>query len=235
MNQGNDSASDPAQPSQGSSADPYQLLGIGIDASFDEVQAARQSRLDEVAADPLARSRVEAAYDAILMNRLRERQQGRVSTAARSASQREQTNAAPPSRPAVLPLPRFPQLNSGGAAPRLSLPNLQTASGRELWFPLISIGGLLGVLLLLPVPPAELLLALATLATLLNLQRRNGRFLPALAWSFALLSLGLAIGSLLPGLLPQALPAELPLGDLALKLQSLPALVLLLLGALLID
>ena len=229
MNQGN--APDPAEPSQGSAVDPFQLLGIAVDASFDEVQAARQARLQEVETDPMARSKVEAAYDAILMNRLRERQQGRVSTAARSASQREQTSATPPSRPAALPLPRFPQLSNDGASPRFSL---ESATGRELWFPLISIGGLTGLLLLLPVPPAELLLALGTLAALLNLQRRNGRFLPALGWSFALLSLGLVLGSLLPALLPASLPADLPLGDLALKLQSLPALLLLLLGALLI-
>ena len=98
MNQVNDSSPDPAQP-QAPSGDPYAHLGVAVDASFDEVQAARQARLAEVGEDPLARSRVEASYDAILMNRLRERQQGRVSTAARSASQREQAAAAPPPRP----------------------------------------------------------------------------------------------------------------------------------------
>ncbi|MGB5135444.1 MAG: CPP1-like family protein, partial [Prochlorococcaceae cyanobacterium] len=68
------------------SAGPYERLGLSPDASFDEVQAARQARLDEAGDDPIARSRVEAAYDAVLMDRLKERQQGRVSTAARSAS-----------------------------------------------------------------------------------------------------------------------------------------------------
>mgnify|MGYP006268824439 CR=1 FL=1 len=233
MNQGNDPASDPARQPQAEASDPYQLLGISVEATFDEVQSARQSRLAGLEDDPMARSRVEAAYDAILMNRLRERQQGRVSTAARSASQREQSSPTQPSRPAPLPLPRFPQLSGGGiTAPRFSLPGLQSASGRELWFPLIGIGSLLGLLLLLPAPPAELLLSLATLITLLNLQRRNGRFLAALGWSFALLGLGLAIGTLLLQAIGPSLSPAIPLGPL--QLMGLPPLLLLLLGALLI-
>jgi hypothetical protein len=230
MNQGNDPASDPTRQPQ-AETDPYQLLGIGEDASFDEVQAARQVRISELENDPIACSRVEAAYDAILMNRLRERQQGRVSTAARSASQREQGTGATGSRPAAQPLQRFVQ-PGGVAATRLSLPSLETAGGRELWFPLVSIGGLVGLLLVLPAPPAELLLSLATLVTLLNLQRRHGRFLAALAWSFGLLALGLLLGSLLLTWLEPSLPPSLP--NISVQLQSLPALLLLLLGALLI-
>ena len=50
MNQGN--APDPAEPSQGSAVDPFQLLGIAVDASFDEVQAARaQLRAAEATAE----------------------------------------------------------------------------------------------------------------------------------------------------------------------------------------
>ena len=66
------------------------------DSSFDAVQAAKLARLAEVGDDPMARSRIEAAYDAVLMERLKERQQGRVSSAAKSASQREQVAPPPP-------------------------------------------------------------------------------------------------------------------------------------------
>jgi hypothetical protein len=165
------------------------------------------------------------------MDRLKERQQGKVSTAARSASQREQA-APPPSRPIHAALPRVPAL----PVPRLGgtssvLPALTLASGREFWFPLISLGSLT-VLLLLPTTAPELLLALAALATMLNLQRRNGRFLAAVGWTFLLLLAGLLAGSLLVGALPASLPLGLPLAPL--QLQSLPAMLLLLLGALLI-
>ncbi|MCS5691700.1 CPP1-like family protein [Cyanobium sp. FGCU-6] len=215
-------------PQDAGSVDPYARLGVPHDAAFDEVQAARQARLDEVGDDVMARSRIEAAYDAVLMDRLKERQQGRVSSAARTASQREQ--APPPTlRPALPARPQLPQL-PGARLPvsARSLPRLSLASGNQLWLPLAADGVLAVLMLALPTAPPELILALATGVTVLNLQRRHGRFLQAVGWSFALLTLGLILGALLAPGLPSGLPLD------TLQLQSLPALVLLLLGALLI-
>lgn len=227
MNQG----SDQARPSPDAS-DPYERLGVAPDASFDTVQEAKLARLDEAGDDPLVRSRIEAAYDAVLMDRLKERQQGRVSSAARSASQREQASP-PPSRPALSALPSLPQLPpSRLPRPSFSLPQLQLASGRDLWFPLAADGVLLVLLVLLPGAAPELLTALATGVTLLNLQRRNGRFLAAVGWSFALLCLGLILGGLLAGGLGPALSQSASVTTL--QFQSIPAILLLLLGALLI-
>ena len=227
MNKASDQPVDPT-PQDAGSVDPYARLGVAADAGFDEVQAARQARLDEVGDDVMARSRIEAAYDSVLMDRLKERQQGRVSSAARTASQREQV--PPPSqRPALPARPQLPQL-PGARLPvsARSLPRLSLASGPELWFPLAADGVLVVLMLALPSAPPELVLALATGVTVLNLQRRHGRFLQAVGWSFALLTLGLILGALLVPALPQGLA----LGTL--QLQSLPALLLLLLGALLI-
>ena len=233
MTPGSDPNPDPAQSSQAAAGDPYEQLGISVGASFDDVQAARQSRLSELGDDTMARARIEAAYDAILMNRLRERQQGKVSTAARSASQREQTAAKPAASGTAVNLPRLPQLPVRGLArPSFSVPSLSLASGRERWFPLLSSAVLVVALFVLSAPPAELLLSLATLVTLLNLQRRNGRFLAALGWSFALLTAGLLLGQLLVSSLNPLMPLGLPIT--LLQVQSLPALLLLLLGALLI-
>ncbi len=227
MNQG----SDQAQPAPDAS-DPYERLGVAPDASFDTVQKAKLARLDEAGDDPLVRSRIEAAYDAVLMDRLKERQQGRVSSAARSASQREQASP-PPSRPALSALPSLPQLPpSRLPRPSFSLPQLQLATGRDLWFPLAADGVLLVLLVLMPGAAPELLTALATGVTLLNLQRRSGRFLAAVGWSFALLCVGLVLGGLLAGGLGPALTQSLPVTTL--QLQSIPAILLLLLGALLI-
>ncbi|MEA5390694.1 CPP1-like family protein [Cyanobium gracile UHCC 0139] len=227
MNQG----SDQSHPAPDAS-DPYERLGVPPDASFDTVQEAKLARLKEAGDDPMVRSRIEAAYDAVLMDRLKERQQGRVSSAARSASQREQASP-PPSRPALSALPSLPQLPpSRLPRPSFSLPRLQFASGRELWFPLAADGLLLVLLVLMPGAAPELLTALATGVTLLNLQRRNGRFLAAVGWSFALLCLGLVLGGLLAGGLGPSLGSGLPVTTL--QLQSIPAILLLLLGALLI-
>ncbi|MCP9859129.1 MULTISPECIES: CPP1-like family protein [unclassified Cyanobium] len=227
MNQG----SDLAQPSPDAS-DPYERLGVAPDASFDTVQEAKLARLDEAGDDPMVRSRIEAAYDAVLMDRLKERQQGRVSSAARSASQREQASP-PPSRPALSALPSLPQLPpSRLPRPSFSLPQLQLATGRELWFPLAADGVLLVLLVLMPGAAPELLTALATGVTLLNLQRRRGKFLAAVGWSFALLCLGLILGGLLASGFGPSLSQSLPVTSL--QLQSIPAILLLLLGALLI-
>ena len=84
----------------------------------------------------------------------------------------------------------------------------------------------------MPSAPPELLLSLVTGMTVLNLQRRNGKFLAAVGWSFALLIVGLVLGSLLLGGMDPSLLRELPIGEL--QVQSLPALLLLVLGALLI-
>lgn len=209
---------------------PYERLGIHPDASFDSVQEARNARLLEAGEDPLARSRVEAAYDAVLMDRLKERQQGKVSTAARSASVKEQQQATPPPR---LPLPAMPKV----ALPRMSAAGFSTPSfslieGEDRWLALIGSGLLFSLLLLLPTPPAELLLALATALCVVCLQRRRRRFLAAVGWGFGLLSLGLVLGGLLVALAPLNMPLGLPLDRL--QVQSIPALLLLLLGSLLV-
>jgi hypothetical protein len=216
-------------PPAADASGPYERLGVAADASFDEVQAAKLARLEEVGDDTMARSRIEAAYDAVLMDRLKERQQGRVSSAAKSASQREQL-APPPPRLAV---PALPQLQLPKvAAPQLALPGLELATGRELWFPLATTGVLLLLLLLAPTFPPDLVLALATAMAVINLQWRHRRFLAAVGWGFGLLCLGLLLGALLTGALSSTLPLGLPLSSL--QVQGLPALLLLLLGALLL-
>lgn len=224
MSQRSDQPTPSAEPSG-----PYDLLGVPANASFDEVQAAKLARLDEVGEDTMARSRIEAAYDSVLMERLKARQQGRVSTAAKTASQREQV-APPPPRVAV---PSMPQLQLPRlAAPRFAMPGLALATGRELWFPVAGGGALLLLLLLVPSFPADLVLALATALAVINLQWRHRRFLAAVGWGFGLLCLGLLLGAILAAALPSSLLLGLPLAPL--QVQSLPALLVLLLGALLL-
>jgi hypothetical protein len=222
--------SDSSDPNANPAATPYERLGITPDASFDAVQQARNARLLEAGEDPLARSRVEAAYDAVLMDRLKERQQGKVSTAARTASAKEQQQATPPPR---LPLPSVPKVALPRvSAPSFSTPTLSLLDGQDRWLALGGSGLLLALLLVLPTPPAELLLALATGLCVVCLQRRRRRFLAAVGWGFALLSLGLVLGGLVLSLSPAELPLGLPLDRL--QVQTIPALLLLLLGSLLI-
>ena len=227
MNQGSDSSSTGSQPS------PYERLGIETGAGFEAVQAAKQARLDEVGENPQARAQIEAAYDAVLMDRLKERQQGKVSTAALNASARE-AKAPPSASPARPSLPSLPKLAAlpKPSLPKPSLPALELAEGQQRWLPVGGFALLTLLLLLAPASSAELVLALSTLFSVVLLQRRSRRLLQAVGFSILLLSLGLGIGALLLQVLDPSLPLGLPLD--AHQVQSLPALLLLLLGALLI-
>lgn len=61
-----------------SDQNPYQKLGVSEDASFDEIQDARNRLLEQHGGDSKGREVIEAAYDAILMDRLRMRQEGKI-------------------------------------------------------------------------------------------------------------------------------------------------------------
>jgi Protein CHAPERONE-LIKE PROTEIN OF POR1-like len=58
---------------------PYERLGIGVDASFEEIQAAKQHLQTSSGGDQRAIDDIEAAYDSILMDRLKMRQEGKIS------------------------------------------------------------------------------------------------------------------------------------------------------------
>jgi hypothetical protein len=57
---------------------PYEKLGVSPDASFEEIQSARKRLTDKYSGDRLSVETIEAAYDAVLMERLRLRQEGKI-------------------------------------------------------------------------------------------------------------------------------------------------------------
>ncbi|NCJ08643.1 molecular chaperone DnaJ [Synechococcales cyanobacterium C] len=57
---------------------PYKKLEVDENASFEEIQRARDRLIDGRNNDESYREEVEAAYDSILMDRLRKRQEGRL-------------------------------------------------------------------------------------------------------------------------------------------------------------
>ena len=57
---------------------PYEQLGVAEDATFEEIQAAKQRVIAQLGGDRQLQDNVEAAYDAILMERLKLRQQGKI-------------------------------------------------------------------------------------------------------------------------------------------------------------
>ncbi|BAY16203.1 hypothetical protein NIES2109_25290 [Nostoc sp. HK-01] len=61
-----------------SDQNPYDKLGVSEDASFDEIQDARNRLLEQHSGDAKSLELIEASYDAILMDRLRMRQEGKI-------------------------------------------------------------------------------------------------------------------------------------------------------------
>ena len=57
---------------------PYETLGVTELASFEEVQSVRDRLLKEHMGDPKRSAQIEAAYDAVLMQRLKLRQEGKI-------------------------------------------------------------------------------------------------------------------------------------------------------------
>ena len=220
--------------SSSESQDPYERLGISADAGFEEVQRARETSLKAAGDDPMARARIETAYDAVLMGRLRERQSGTISSAAVTASRLEDQSASKPSTSPVntsalltrirnLSLPS-PKLNSAGFLPSLSL-----VEGQGLLVRLIAGG--IGLLLLLAAPKAvELVLAISTIGLIISQVKRVRRHLCALGWSLALVALGLVLGAVIGAVF--ATQAGLPLNPILLE--ALPAYLVVLAGILLL-
>ena len=59
-----------------SEQNPYKTLGLATSASFDEIHAAKKKLSEKHQGDTAVVEQLEAAYDAIIMDRLRQRQQG---------------------------------------------------------------------------------------------------------------------------------------------------------------
>ncbi|MGL5793147.1 MAG: CPP1-like family protein [Waterburya sp.] len=61
-----------------SEQNPYEQLGVTENSSFEEIQAAKKRIYDQYGNDQAVIERVEVAYDSIIMDRLRLRQEGKI-------------------------------------------------------------------------------------------------------------------------------------------------------------
>ena len=220
--------------SESGSEDPYTRLGLSQDATFEQVQAAKARCIAEVDGDDQARARVEAAYDAVLMARLRGRQQGQVSPAAATASQREEgvgsASLTGPSFPGTSVLQKLrtnlpdPSQSLASLTPQWSLVEGQGRLVRV-------IAGIVGLgLLLVSVASVQLVLALACIGVFLSQVRRGRRPLASLGWTLLALLVGLVVGSLFTTALSSTALQQLSITPA--QIQALPAAVLLWLAAL---
>ncbi len=225
-------ASSKGSSSNPGASDPYEILGLDPDSNFEEVQKARDKRLAEVGEDPLAKAKIEASYDTLLMSSLKERQLGKVSNAAVSASKREdrkieaQGDMGTPLLTRLQGLGKSKPNESGqGFVPELSLP---VGEGLTIRFLL----GLLALVLLLVSPPEsiQIILSLSTIGLFVSQIRRGRRSIPSLGWCILLLAFGLIFGELIVKItVDQSQLITLLSSE---QIESIPAIFLIWLGAL---
>lgn len=167
---------------------PYEQLGVSPDASFEEIQSARKRLTDKYSGDRLSVETIEAAYDAVLMERLRLRQEGKIKV-PEGIRFPEKLKKAPTSAPSPTNKPLWlEQL-------------IDTPSQADILLPM-------GVFLVLIVFSAstvdaeqtvglQLALAVGFSATVYFLNRKEGKFGRSVLLTLGGLFVGLLVGGLL--------------------------------------
>ncbi len=179
---------------------PYGTLGVAEDASFDEIQGVLRRFREEYKSDPKRLQEIEAAYDAVLMDRLRLRQEGKIKVPERIR----------------FPEQTIPGVGSGSAGASLTpwgwLRNLTRAlKGAPAFWPSVLFGTLVALSTLAPGQNPNILqvpLALGVGFSLFFLNRRRPGLGRAFLVTLGALLAGLALGSFLASWL------RVPLGGL---------------------
>lgn len=166
---------------------PYEKLGVSENSSFEEIQNAKQRLIKEYHDDSKELESVEMAYDAIIMDRLRLRQEGKIKVPDRI---------------------RFPELSAPESLPNLTSTTekntppwleklLDTPSQQEI---LLSASIFLTLALLVAFATQDssqlsLLLAAGFAVSIYLLNRKEQRFPRAILISLIGLLAGIALGA----------------------------------------
>ncbi len=168
---------------------PYELLGVTQESSFDEIQDARNHLMQEHSDDRPYQEAIEAAYDAILMERLRMRQEGKIKVPDRIRFPEK----------LALPMPsmaKLPIKQSPAWLQRL----IDTPTRRDVLISGGIFGGLATLSLVFPSANGSTLsvaIALGILVSLFLLSRKENKLGRALLLTMAGLVVGLGLGALL--------------------------------------
>ncbi len=165
----------------------YEKLGLTEDASFEEIQEARNHLLQQHRGDQKCLETIEAAYDAILMNRLKMRQEGKIKVPERIRF---------PEKLAPSPLTLTPV--AVNRVPGWLQQLLDSPSRPDVLWP----GGLFAILGILAVSaPSPDLISLAIAfgvgVSLYFLNRKERKFGRAVLLTLAGLFVGIGLGTLL--------------------------------------
>ncbi|MGD1953623.1 MAG: CPP1-like family protein [Leptolyngbyaceae cyanobacterium] len=86
----------------------YKTLGLDESSSFEEVQVARKRLIEECENNPQQKEAIESAYDAILMERLRMRQEGKIKVPDRIRYAEKAAESSASTSRVSLPAPQPP-------------------------------------------------------------------------------------------------------------------------------
>lgn len=187
----------------------YETLGLDENSSFEEIQGARNRLLKEHNGDRKQSEAIETAYDAILMDRLRLRQEGKIKVPDRIRF---------PERPAEPTAP--PVSLSTQQAPAWAQQFLDNPSQNEVLWPAIAFS-CVALLALLANPTNPSTANLPTISLTLGtgfcfyfLLRKENKFFRSLGLTLVGLIIGGLLGTVLNGLIVP------PLGELGLEMSS---------------
>jgi Protein CHAPERONE-LIKE PROTEIN OF POR1-like len=166
-----------------SDQNPYEKLGISESASFEVIQNARDRRLVEVADNAAQVAAVHAAYDAILMDRLRLRQEGKIKVPDRIRFPEKLAQPAPTAVPS--------SSSTGGWLAKL----IDRPTWIDLAIPAAIMTGLgAGAVLIASPAVLQLTMALATGSTLYLIFRKEKKLGRAVLLALGGLFVGFALG-----------------------------------------
>ncbi len=175
-----------------SDQNPYEKLGVSEESSFDEIQDARNRLLEQHGHEGNSREIIEAAYDAILMERLRMRQEGKIKVPERIRFPEMRVPSSPQASPTLSPQsPAWLQRS-------LDNPTLTDVLLPGAWYL-----GLTAISLFYP--GGEQLLQLSLIVGVsvgvYFLNRKEGKFGRAVLFTLVSLIVGLIAGGLIAGLI----------------------------------
>jgi Protein CHAPERONE-LIKE PROTEIN OF POR1-like len=190
-----------------SDRNPYEKLGVQEGATFEEIQSAKKRLLTEFADDQKRIIEIETAYDAVLMERLKMRQEGKIPVPDRIRFPEKLAQSTPSSSPA--PSKSSPQwlsnLVDAPAAKEIALPAaIQLALG--------------GVVFFYPQDSTlQLAMAVSVASTLYFIYRKERKLGRSVLLGLGGLILGFLVGGLLDGALRSQMTG-LPIPDVVVSL-----------------
>ena len=178
-----------------SEQNPYEQLGVTEESSFEEIQEAKQRLVQQYQNDSKIVELIESAYDSVLMDRLRMRQEGRIKVPDRIRF------------PERLTIPVESKPVTSSKSPHWWQSLIDTPSAQDIGVPAVIYACLGAITLLVPDPSGSLLPLLLAFGVFVNIyffNRKENRFGRALLFTLAGLVLGVALGAGLASLAAKA-------------------------------